>query len=114
MFPNGETVIATRVDAPTGGYDEQGNPIYETLTIEFDGVGVAPAASNETAEPFGQVAANGYTLYFPYGSDVRAADVFEVRGVEGWQVQGDASTVDWRSPFTGWEAGTVVTVRRAS
>jgi hypothetical protein len=113
MFEFGETVIATRGGAVTGE-DAQGNPTYASSTVTFTDVGVAPTAPDETAAPFGQIANNGFNLYFPYGSDVRASDVFEIRGVPGWHVQGDASTVDWRSPLTGWEAGTVVSVRRVS
>ena len=115
MFAFGETITVSRPGAATGAYDAQGNPIIGApTTFTVADVGVAPAASDETSAEFGTVAANGYNLYLPYGSDVRATDSITVRGVSGWQVQGDASSVDWRSPYTGWEAGTVVMVRRGS
>lgn len=115
MFGHGETVTVTRIGAVTSGFDEAGDPHRAApTTFNVTNVGVAPLTSEESMELFGDVAENGYTLYLPYGTELLASDRVTVRGVSGWQVDGDARTVDWRSPFTGWEPGTVAVVRRAS
>lgn len=113
-FAAGETITVTRPAAGTG-YDEGGNPVPGTpTTFTVDGVGVAPGKYDETQHVWGFSSENEYTLYLPYGTDLRATDTVTLRGVSGWQVEADARTVDWRSPFTGWEPGTVAVVRRAS
>lgn len=58
--------------------------------------------------------AGGFTLYLPHGTELESTDLVTIRGESGFQVQGDAGLVQWRSPFTGWEAGAVAIVRRAS
>lgn len=115
VFGNGETITITRLGAVTSGYDDAGDPNRAApSTFDVTDVGVAPITSDESAELFGDVAENGYTLYLPYGTELLATDRVTVRGVAGWQVVGDARTVDWRSPFSGWTPGTVAIVRRAS
>lgn len=113
-FPLGETITVTRpADGP--GYDEGGNPVPGTpTTFTVEGVGVAPGKFDEAAQTWGFSAENEFTLYLPFGTDLRATDTVTLRGTSGWQVVADARQVDWRSPFTGWEPGTVAVVRRAS
>lgn len=114
-FSDGETVVFTLPGAPTGGYDDQGNPIIgPSTTVTVTGVGVAPLASDETEESYGPRAVNGYTLILPYGTNIPSDATALVRGVSGWQVQGDSGAVDWRSPFSGWEPGTIAVVRRSA
>lgn len=49
------------------------------------------------------------TLYCPFGTVVEPADrLRDERGVV-WRVDGHRE--DWRSPYTGWEAGTVVALK---
>lgn len=115
MLPHGETITVSRPGAPTGAYDEIGNPILapaSTFTVE--GVGVAPLTPQESAELWGPDNRGGYALYMPYGSELESTDLVTVRGETGFQVQGAADLVQWRSPFTGWEAGAVAVVRRSS
>lgn len=110
----GESIKVTR---PTvgSGKDDLGNPIPGTPTsFTVDNVAVAPLTPQEEVELFGAVSKGGYTLYMPFGSDLRPADSVEVRGERGFQVWGDASKVQWESPFTGWHAGSVAVVRRGS
>lgn len=115
MFVHGESITVTRPGAPTGGFDAAGNPVLTAdTTVVVSDVAVAPEKASEPAEPWGSQAVNGYTLYMPFGTDIRADDLVTVRGVAGWQVQGDVRTVDWVNPFSGWQAGTVAVVRRSS
>lgn len=44
-------------------------------------------------------------VYLPYGSDVQGGDTISVRGLTRTTSQ---DVQDWRSPFNGWEAGSVV------
>lgn len=114
MFPAGETITVIRPVVGVG-YDEAGDPIPGTpTTFTVDGVGVAPGKFDEVQQAWGFSAENEFTLYLPFGTDLRATDLVTLRGVSGYQVVADARTVDWRSPFTDWEPGTVAVVRRAS
>jgi len=116
MLAFGETITVTRPGVtPTGEFDDVGNPIMSGgTTFTVDGVGVAPLTPQESAELWGPENSGGFTLYLPYGTELRSTDLVEVRGVAGFQVQGAGDLVQWRSPFTGWEAGAVAIVRRAS
>lgn len=112
---NGESITVTRPGVPTGAYDELGNPILsDGSTFTVNNVAVAPLTPQESAELWGADNNGGYTLYMPFGTALESTDLVTVRQEPGFQVQGDASKVQWRSPFTGWEAGAVAIVRRAS
>lgn len=114
--PAGETVTVTRAGAPTGGEDEQGNPIIgPDILFDIADVAIAPETSTETAENPGIRVVVGYTLYCPYSAPaLLPEDRLTVRGVEGWQVVGDTTALGWRSPFDGIGRGVVVTVKRAA
>lgn len=114
VFDAGETVIFTTPGAPTGSDDEQGNPILgAATTTSVEGVGVAPLASDEAQETYGPRSVTGYLLFLPYGTTIPANATATVRGVAGWQVQAGSSDTDWRSPWTGEQFGTTLTVRKA-
>lgn len=114
-FEAGETVVFTSPGAPTGGDDEQGNPILgNPVVTTVAGVGVAPLASDEAQEAYGPRSVTGYLLLLPYGTTIPANATATVRGVSGWQVQAGSADSDWRSPWDGEEFGTTVTVRRAA
>lgn len=50
------------------------------------------------------------SLYGPYGLELLSTDrVRDARGRD-WDVDGEP--MDWRNPFTGWEAGTEVPLTR--
>lgn len=113
-FEFGETVSYSVPGAATGLYDEQGNPTYAASTsVEVTGVGIAPLAADEATEAFGSRSVTGYLLMLPYGTTIPADRLVTVRGESGWQVEAGSQDADWRSPFTGTEHGTTVTVRRA-
>ena len=110
-----EIVTIHRPGIPTGADDAQGNPVLSAPTdISVSAIAVAPLAGSESATDAGSVSTNGFTLYLPFGTDIRSTDVVTVRGTGGWQVEADASQADWASPFTSWTPGTVAVVRRAS
>jgi hypothetical protein len=115
-FAHGETVTVARPGGvPTGAFDELGNPILSgASTFDVAGVGVAPLTPQESAELWGPDNHGGFTLLLPYGTALESSDTVTVRGESGFQVQGAADLVQWRSPFTGWHAGAVAVVRRAS
>lgn len=120
--PAGETITVFRLGTPTGEDDEQGNPkVGPDTTFDIEHVGVAPSggiagtgASSETASPYGPVVVTGYTLYCPYGTSLRPSDRVTIRGVEGWQVEGESEATGWRNPFNGLTPGSVISVKRAS
>lgn len=115
MFPFGETVTVTRKGGVATGQDSIGNPILSAPeTFDVGDVGVAPLTPQEATELWGEGSKGGYTLYMPFGTALTLTDLVAVRGEAGFQVQGDASAVQWRSPLTGWEPGSVAIVRRAS
>lgn len=115
MFSNGETITVTRLGATAAGYDEAGNPNRAAATsFTVDNVAVAPLTPQEATEAFGDVNVGGFTLYLPPTVTLLSTDTVTVRGIAGLQVHGDAGAVKWRSPFTGWEPGSVAIVRRAS
>src|SRR5215217_5056886 len=103
-----EIVTIHRRGAQTGE-DGQGNPTYATSDIAVAAIAIAPLAGTETAENIGSVSVNGYTLYLPFGADIRPTDFLTVRGIDGWHVEADASQADWASPFSDWKPGTVAT-----
>ena len=110
----GEPITVHRLGEPTGARDDQGNPVLgPATTFTIDGVAVAPTSSDEMAEEFGPRGVNGYTLYLPYGSDLRTTDTVTVRGESGWQVEGEARVVAWQNPYSGNRPGSVAVVRRA-
>jgi hypothetical protein len=112
----GETITVTRPGGtPTGAYDTLGNPVLSGgSTFTVDEVAVAPLTPQESAELWGPENRGGYILYMPHGTALESTDRVAVRGEPGFQVQGDADLAQWRSPFTGWTAGAVAIVRRAS
>ena len=101
---------AVRIRPP--GVDEYGDPVdddADRLTIE--GASVAPRSTSDITERgrFGVIV--GLSLFAPYGTDIVHGDQVEVDGVL-YEVDGDAGP--WKSPFTQWEAGIEVALRRAA
>jgi len=109
MFAYPESVVFKAAGTKPNPYnpdetlEDWGNPT-DALTT---GAGVEPIASTEPAEDGRQSVIVGYRLYFDHVVSVDRAWRCEVRG-ELWPVAGRPAV--WRSPLTGWEAGTVVQV----
>lgn len=110
----GETITVTREGALTPARDAQGNPVYAPpTTFNVADVAVEPTGSDETPELMGVWVVTGYRLFLPYGTVLLPSDRLTIRGVQGWQVEGDSTASGWRSPFDGGGRGVVVGVRRA-
>ncbi len=110
MFANGETVTRLRGIHQADPYSgEETSLSWDSPdTLEIQGCAFDPGTS---AEPVTLGRADVVTqpvVYAPYGTDVTAADRLVVRD-RTWQVDGDPA--DWRSPFTGWCAGSVIKLK---
>lgn len=115
----GETVTVTRLGAEDpNNRDELGYPIpAESTTFDIEHVAVAlsgTSGTSESAESTGDLSITGYTLYMPSGTQLRSTDILTIRGVTGWQVEGDAFAGQWTSPFSGRGKGVEARVKRAS
>lgn len=91
-----ETVVRKRA----GGKDRYGDPLPGPPDLPIAGVRVAPLDTRENTNAANTVV-TGYTLQMPPGSDVKPADVLEVRGL-------DCAVVGL--PFDAARKGLLVTV----
>lgn len=116
-FRHGITVTVHR-DNP-GGVDQYGDPIPGTVqTFNVQGCAVSPRSAQPGSHSkeiidYGRMGViEGVTLYAPFGTDIRRTDRIELpapwNGV--FEVEGEPGA--WRNPFTGWEAGLEVALRR--
>jgi len=109
MFAHGERVTFKAAGARTDPYsgetieDDWDHPVV-ALTAS---AGVEPLGSTEPTQDGRQSVIVGYRLYFDSLMAVDRLWRCEVRG-ELWPVAGRPA--QWKSPLTGWEAGTVVQV----
>ena len=112
MFAYAENV--TRHPFSNWVLDRNGNPSEKPvfgpdlpLAAGFASTGTTESASASTDSVVLETA----DLYLPYGTATRSHDEWTVRG-HRWQQTGEG--VDWRSPITGAEFGTVVHIKRRS
>ena len=107
-------LTVTRKGAPTGEPDEQGNPLYgPDTTFPLLVRAVAPASADESAQPTGPRVITGYQVY-GYSNQIPLlpTDRLTIRGVPGWQVEGEAGF--WESAFGTARGGTEFAVRRSA
>lgn len=111
MFPHGDTVTRLRgtpiVDPYSG--EATGTDWSHPSRLDFPGCAVWQESSVESPDQMGVQRTKVVTVTkcaVPFGADFLPSDRFEVRG-RTYEVVGDIE--DWRSPFTGWEPGSVVT-----
>lgn len=94
------------------GFDDYGDPVEgDPNRLTLDNCAVAPRSSSDITERGRQGVIVGLSLFAPYGSDVIHSDLLEVDGVL-YEVDGEAGP--WKSPFTEWEAGLEIALRRAA
>lgn len=107
----GETIRVHR--AAPGDRDEHGNEQPGTVEVlEFPGFAVAAATSDDRVTTVGTRVITGYLLYRRKPADISTTDTIEIRGVPGWQVDGEV--FEWRSPYTGVRRGVQFAVKRGA
>lgn len=106
-FPFGEPItIVTRVKS---GTDDYGDDTFTESTVTVSGafdptIGIEYTGSGDT------VVTNPQAL-LPYDAPVTSTSVLVIRG-DRYEVDGEPN--QWRSPFTGWEAGLAVPLKRVT
>lgn len=109
---------ATIENESPGGHNAYGDRTdpddYSPVTVDIPGCAIAPGASPEVAERARDGQTIHATLYVPGQPDIDPAAVVRIDLV----MPGAYRIVDgpspWESPFTGWKAGTVLGLERAS
>lgn len=105
---NNATVV--RIRPP--GRDEYGDPLSaDSEEDDIPDCVVSPRLSTEVTAPGRQGVVVGLTLYAPYGTDLVHTDQVKVDGVL-YELDGEPGP--WKSPFSGWEAGVEVALKRAA
>lgn len=111
MFPYGETVTRQRAVQVSDPYSGETTASWTNpAEVTISGCAFDPGSSGETLDLARNVLTTQPKVYAPAGSDITAADRLVVRGVT-YEVDGDVA--EWRSPFTGWEPGIVVPLKRS-
>lgn len=101
---------AVRIRPPA--IDEYGDPVTgDPGRLTIDGATVAPRSSTDITDRGRYGVIVGLSLFAPYDTDIGHGDQVEVDGVL-YDVDGEAGP--WKSPFTEWEAGIEVALRRAA
>lgn len=113
-FPHG--VMVTIVSTTTTK-DPLGNTTETTVAHEWGPCGIAPRYANESTDPRVPPLVVGRTVLgppLPEGVTLDADDTLTIDG-DSWQVDGlpEDYTGSGRNPFTGWEPGLSVPVKRA-
>lgn len=112
MFPFPEDLKRVRrqtITHPVSGEETPGTWAAATVT-PLDGCAIGPRSTNETITSQRDQLDSQRSLYGPYGLDLLPADrVRDARGRD-WDVDGEV--MDWRNPFTGWEAGAEIPITR--
>lgn len=109
----GETVVV--LHRTTTGVDSYGNDTHTWTEETVNNVPVwesdsNAAGGNERVQARDMVLA-GMTISLPYGHEITAVDRVRVRG-RLYEVTG--KPVGWRSPQTGVEAGTIVSLSQVT
>lgn len=113
MFAYGDDITVT--NRAQTGTDAYGNPTWTTSSIVCKGA-FDPAIGYESVNGQDQMVTQPRALFIDQDAvDVAAVisstSELTIRG-RIYQVDGDAE--DFRSPFTGWQAGLVVPLRRTT
>jgi hypothetical protein len=103
----GETVTIRRRSETS--VDDFGNPVYSTTTITVKDALVAFGSTDEPVDAERNAIDSKITIYLPNGTTVQDGDIFIIRNTNWVQ---DGQYQSWVSPFTSFEAGTVVQLRK--
>lgn len=112
----GETITVTSPSAPVvpAAWDEAGSPILAApTTFTFETLApCAPIMADESEEAAGARVISGYRIFGPSGLTLSPADRLTIRGVAGWQVEGEVG--QWNRSSDGSGRGVQFMVRRGS
>lgn len=110
IFAYGETAVILRAPLVDASYGNETRDWDSATRTDSPGWGFAPRGGDERSEPDMPVVIAGLTGYGPPDAEVLPTDRLEVRG-DVYEVVGEVGV--WRSPFTGWEPGVEVALRRS-
>ena len=107
MLPYAEPVT---IQSPGTITDRYGNETtdWSTPTERAESCGVADGGSTEPLQDARNAVDSDFDLIFDHDPGISSADRVVVRGLT-CEVAGRPFL--WRSPFTGWEPGTIVRVK---
>lgn len=105
-FPNG--VMVTLRSTVTDD-DGLGNTTTQVVDVEWGPCAVAPRYARESTDPNVAPVVVGKVVYGP----TREIDADDTLVIGGKAYQVDGLPGEWVSPFTGWDAGMEVPIKRA-
>ena len=111
IFAHAETVIRLRAPLATDSYAVvDGAPVaterdWDNATELLFDAAVADSGSVEPLLDGREPVDSDFTLYGPPDNDILPTDRLIIRGLTCNVV---GRPFDWRSPFTGWQPGTVI------
>ena len=103
----GETITIRRRSETS--VDDYGNPTYSLTTITVKDALVAFGSTDEPIDASRDAIDSKITIYLPNGTAIQDGDTFIIRNTNWVQ---DGQYQSWVSPFTSFEAGTVVQLRK--
>jgi len=106
-FPFAQTV--TVVKRVKSGTDSFGNDVFTTTQVDVPGA-FNPGTSAELVQGQDLLTVQP-SVYLPPGTDVAAIDAVQVGGLL-YEVDGSPNA--WTNPYTGWNPGTEVKLRRVT
>jgi hypothetical protein len=106
-FPYGQQI--TLITRTRSGQDTYGNDIYTESSTVVTGA-FNPGTSVELVQGQDLLTVQP-TIYLPPDVQPQAIDAVEVDGLR-FDVDGDTNV--WQSPFTGWQPGNVVKLKRVT
>lgn len=112
----GETVTVTSPSGPAvpPAFDEAGSPVLaDPTTSTFTTLApCVPIHADESEQAAGARVITGYRVFGPSGLVLSPADRLTIRGVSGWQVEGEV--YQWNRSSTGTGRGVEFMVGRGS
>lgn len=106
-FPYGETVT---VQTPATSTDRYGKTVtdWSNPATRPESCAVGPGGSSEPSLDARAAIDSDFDLFFDHDPAIVASERVVVRGLV---CDVDGHPFSWRSPFSGWEPGTVVRVK---
>lgn len=106
-FPHGVTITLVSTTTTT---DDFGNGTTETVESQWGPCAVAPRYATESTDPRVPPVIVGKIVYGPPA----AIDSDDTLLIDGIAYQVDGLPGEWTNPFTGWQPGIEVPVKRAA